>query len=248
MDLFLPAAPKDYSKLPFVVESVRACLPEIETIHIVTPDDAPIVGPVPRGVVRHLDGQVLPFAKAEMPYRANWIYQMFLKLFQDVTAGEWYMVTDADIIFARPLPLWNSSRPILYLARDQYSWPFFKFNEAVLGFGKVYDWSFVSECLIYSKRLVHQMLDFMHLDAAGLWHKTCEIIGPDCYPGEPELYGSYVMHEHPMAYEVRHIGATLSGKYGGQAWSDEEIRAEITLKRESDPECALISLHSWEGM
>ena len=244
VDCIIPAAPKDYNKLPYVVEAIRAHV-QVETIHIVSPSPTGYDWP---DVVEHRDSQVLPFDRSELPYRPNWTYQQLIKLFQDVTGQDWYLVLDADIVVNKPLPLWaENGKPILYLGRDQNHGPYFEFNRKILGFGKVYDHSFLSECTLYSKRLVADMLAYCGLTLDGFWHKLIEIVSVGCCPAESELYGSYVYHEHPNLYDIQRIKSRLGGKYGSHVWTDEEIRKQLQEARRKDPDTHLISLHSWEG-
>jgi len=242
-DLFIPAAPKDYNKLPYVIEAAREHV-QAETIHIVTPSETGYDWP---GVVWHRDGAVLPYDRAELPYRPNWTFQQLLKLFQDVTEHDWYLVIDADIVVNKPLSLWNEAgQPILYLARDQHHNPYFEFNQRVLGYGKVYDHSFLSECTLYHKKLVRDMLAFAGMSRDDFWRLLLDT-SVGCCPAESELYGSYVVHERPDVYEIRTIKTRLGGKYGSHIWTEEEINDQLKEARTKDPDAHLISLHSWEG-
>ena len=243
VDLVLPAAVKDYSKLPRVIESVRRYT-EVETIHIIAPEPEGIRNTWPKVVV-HADADVLPYDREELPFRPSWVFQQILKVFQDVTENDWFLVMDADIFAARPIPLWTEKgKPILYLGRDQRHGPYFSFNERILGFGKVHPWSFLSECTLYNKGLVREMLAHCGLTRDEFWERLLEITTVVCCPADAELYGSYVTHEHPDLYEIRHLNATLGGRYGS-LWSDEEIEAEIKRVQASCGGVHLISLHSW---
>src|SRR4030042_135481 len=183
VDLFIPAAPKDYNKLPYVVEAARRHI-QVETTHIVTPSPTRYDWP---GVVWHRDGDVLSYDRNELPYRPGWTFQQCLKLFQNVTENNWYIVLDADIVVDKDLPLWaEDGRPILYLARDQAHGPYFEFNRRVLGFGKVYDHSFLSECTLYNKELVQTMLEYAGLDRDGFWRLLGEITNGGLCPAESE--------------------------------------------------------------
>lgn len=242
VDVVIPAAPKDYNKLPYVIEAVREYV-KAETVHVFAP--YPVGLTWAEDVILHYDEDVLPYDRRELPYRPNWTFQQMLKLFQDVTKHDWYLVLDADIVVNCPLPLWTGDgKPILYLGRDQNHGPYFTFNERLLGFGKVYDHSFLSECTLYNKGLVRDMLTFCGLGQDGFWQKLVEIVDVGCCLAESELYGSYVTHECPDLYDIQHIKSRLGGKYGAHIWTDEEIQKEL---REAGEEDCLISLHSWEG-
>jgi hypothetical protein len=243
VDCVIPAAPKDYNKLPYVIDGLRQHV-QVETIHVVSPSPTGYDYP---GVVWHRDSEVLPYDRSELTFRPNWTFQQLLKLFQNVTEHDWYLVTDADIVVNKPLPLWDHGKPILYLGRDQNHSAYFEFNKQLLGFGRVYDHSFLSECTLYSKELVRDMLSFCGLDLDGFWRKLVEIEHIGCCPAESELYGSYVVHERPGLYEIWGVRSHLGGKYGSHVWTQQEIEDQIKEARELNPHAHLISLHSWEG-
>lgn len=238
-DLVIPAAPKDYNKVKFVIRQARKYI-ELDTIHVIAPTEFEV-----EGATLHLDADVLPYDREEMPFRPGWIFQQFVKVFQDVTPNNWYLVMDADIFANRKIPLWNKDgKPILNLGRDQFHGPYFSFNEEMLGFGKVYDWSFLSECTLYSKELVREMLKHCGLTLDQFWQKSVEIIGRGCRMADSELYGSYVYKMHQGVYEIRKLKVSLGGRYGSRAWKDSEIEREL---KKADANVHLVSLHSWEG-
>lgn len=245
-DLIIPAAPKDYNKVPFVIDAVRKFV-DVETIHVIAPNPDDF-GWVRSGVNFHRDADVLPYDRARLRYRPNWVFQQMLKVFRDVTKNDWFLVMDADIFPNRRIPLWNADgQPILYLGRDQFYDPYFVFNEHMLGFGKVYPWSFLSECTLYSKRLVQDMLAHCGLTLDEFWEKTVEITVQGCRPGDAELYGSYVYQEHPDVYEIKKLNARLGGRYESYVFSDEEIETELKMVREKYPNVDITSMHSWES-
>lgn len=244
VDLIIPAAPKDYNKLPYVIDSVRKFI-DVEAIHIIVPIAIP-TRQYP-GVVYHQDAHILQYDRLRLRHRPNWIFQQLLKMFQDVTQHNWFLVMDADIIVCKPIPLWTKdNKPILNLGRDQYCKPYFEFNKEVLGFGRVFHQSFVSECTLYNKQLVRDMLRFCGLTRDGFWEKVVEITTATCHPCEPEFYGSYIMHEQPDVYELRHLATTFRGKHNRHVWTDKEIREAIQDIKKYYPKIHLIALHSWE--
>jgi len=244
VDMVIPVAPKDLSKLPYVIESVRKYV-DVCKIYIITPNPDAIKQQWSNMVV-HSDAEVLPYDRYEIQYRPNWVFQQMLKVFQNVTYNDWFLVMDADIIVNQCLPLWTDARkPILYLGRDQAHGPYFGFNEQVLGFGKVYPWSFLSEFTLYSKSLVREMLQFCGLTLDEFWEKLVHITTAVCCPADSELYGSYIVHEHPGLYDVQHLVSVLGGRYNSHIWLDDEIKKEIQGSQSRNPKAHLISLHSW---
>lgn len=244
----IPCAPIDLNKLPFVVESV---LTHTDTIgvHIITPDPAkvPSLGWTATHVFLHADQEVLNInPKALFKYRPNWVYQQFLKLFQDVTRTDWFLVIDADLLFNHYVPLFVNGRPQLLFGLNQDIGSYFAFNEKMIGIGKVHHHSFLSECTLYDKMQIRNMLqDNGYRSCMHFIEKAASIIDAECFPAESELYGSYICATQPDLYDFRYLKAALGGKYGGKPWTDDEIRARI---REIAPQDAdIFTIHSWEG-
>ena len=85
-DVFIVSAPKDHNKLPYVIDSIRTNLCDSCGEIIVvspTPIDIKI-----EGVKQFRDEEVLTIQRNLIPHRPNWIFQQFLKLFQDVTKND----------------------------------------------------------------------------------------------------------------------------------------------------------------
>jgi len=245
IDLVIPAAPKDYSKLPIIVRQARMHVAEITDVHIIAPTSENIPD-IASKVYLHHDSEVLPYIRTELSYRPSWVFQQYLKIFQNVTKRDWFLVIDADTFINHDLPMFTENeKPILYLGRDQYRDSYFNFNKKILKYGKVHTWSFLSECTLYNKVLVQVMLHDHGFTLDSFWHKTVDIASEDCCPADSELYGSYVYKEHPDLYELRHLNATLGGRYGSHIWTEQEIWDEVAAQQINEPD--IISLHSWEG-
>lgn len=242
-DLVIPAAPKDYGKLKYVIPLVRKFI-DVETIHIITPE--PVTLP-DVDAVYHGDDDVLPYDRTRLGYRPDWIFQQLLKIFQDVTENDWFLVVDADVFVCRHIPLWTTQgNPILNLGRNQQCAPYFNFNEQLLGFGREYPWSFLSECTLYNKQMVRDMLQFCALTMDEFWEVVVDITSPECHMGDAEFYGSYIVHEHPERYELRNLHATFRGRHSPHVWTNGEIHSEIADIQKHFPSAHLIALHSWE--
>jgi hypothetical protein len=245
VDLVIPAAPKDYSKLPYVVASVREHVKCVDYIYIIVPSTI-IVEQRWERVVWYSDDEVLSYDRSLIRHRPSWVFAQMLKIFQDITKRDWFLAMDADVIINRPIPLWtDEGLPRFNLGRDQHCKPYFRFNELILGFGKVYPWSFISEFTLYNKGLVREMLDFCGLSLDGFWDKVVEFTTHTCYMAEEELYGSYIVHEHPGLYKIHRLVANVMGKHGSHVWTDDEITGGIAKTRQQRPDTHLISLHSW---
>jgi len=245
IDLFIPAAPKDYIKLPYVLQSVARNLSEIKQAHIVTPTPISIDERYPFGVVYHLDYTVLDFDYMRFKFRPTWVYQQFLKLFQQVT-GEWYLVMDADRFINRPQVLFDGETPIMFLRdRDENHAPYFEYNRQMIGVGRVFEHSFLSECTLYSRFWIESMLIESGLTVDDWLERSAEIITHDCCIADAELYGSFVYSWRPDLYQYRVLHDRMWGKYASQGdWSPAEIVgcvAEMSQHADVD----FFTAHSW---
>lgn len=245
VDLFIPAAPKDYIKLPFVLDSVDRYLPDITAAHIVTPTEITLPREYRFPVMFHRDQDVLDFDYTRFKFRPTWIYQQFLKLFQQVT-GEWYLVMDADRFINTPQQLFDDGTPIMFLRdRDENHTPYFEYNKKMIGVGKVYDHSFLSECTLYSRSVVEAMLLECDFTIDDWLVESANIITHDCCIADAELYGSFVYSRQPDLYRFNILRDYMIGKYAGQGeWTTEEIVAYVERMASRD-DVDFFTAHSW---
>jgi hypothetical protein len=184
--------------------------------------------------------------KALFRYRPNWIYQQFLKLFQDVTSTDWFLVIDADLLFNHNVSLFEDNKPVFLLGLDQCIDQYFEFNQKMIGIGKTYSHSFLSECTLYDKMQIRNMLlDNGYKSSMDFIKKASEIIDDSCFPAESELYGSYIHATQPGLYVYKRLKAALGGKYGSKPWTDAEIVARIN--EIAPQEADIFTIHTWEG-
>jgi len=245
IDTFIPAHPKDYIKLPYVVDALWRHT-YVSDIHIVTPDPDTLPRNGLDGVHVHADANVVSFDKSRIPYRPNWVYQQFLKLFQNVTDSDWFLGMDADFIFNCDVDMFDGDHPIMILIRDQLLSEYFEFNQAMIGIDKVYPNSFLSDCTLYNKKLIAEMLAMNGYTPLSFMEKTIQVINNSCFIGDAELYGSWVYAHYPDLYHFRKLSNSMNGKYSGGQYTPEEIEALLTLHR-GNPDTQTISVHTWEG-
>lgn len=246
-DVFIPCAPKDRHKLPYLIESIQKNLRGFSRIFVSSPD----------GCLHHPDAITVSDSMslhipdlARFKHRPNWIYQQYMKLFQDVTENDLYFTIDADVIINRPIDVFNElGQRIIWMGWEQNHRPYFEFQEMMLHLPRAYPHTFINDTNFFSKSLIREMLQRNGYTVESFVEKSIEVIGPDCYPGEPEVFGQYVYKYHPEKYEFRHAKTTRWAKemtkagWTHSAWSDEEIRAKIEEVREQDIDFCM--LHSW---
>ena len=243
-DVFICCAPKDVNKLPFCIAAVKKNVPGIGDIHVTSPMPiAPITG-----VIHHLDKGVLDINPMRWKYRPNWVYQQFLKMFQTVTKTEYWFVVDVDTIINRALPMFEGSRPIWYYGWDQDNRPYFTFQEKMIGIGKVCRHTFVADMNFFNINIINKMLKRNKYTRLSFIEKSFDIINENCYPAEPEIYGSYVYMNHPE-YVYKKLKCKCEGKFQDKPrsiiYGTEEISVKIEQMSKTDLDTW--SMHSWCG-
>lgn len=245
VDLFIPCAPKDYIKLPYVLDSVDRYLPDIHSVHIVAPTLLGVESRYSFPIYLYSDREVLDFDYTRFKFRPTWVYQQFLKLFQAVTA-DWFLVMDADRFINKPLRLFDGDTPIMFLRdRDEHHDPYFTYSQKMIGVGKVYPHSFLSECTLYSRSLIEDMLLSADLTPREWLVKSAEIIDATCCIADAELYGSFVYSKYPDVYHFQVLRDCMAGKYAEQGeWTAEEIAAYVAdMAAREDVD--FFTAHSW---
>lgn len=254
--IFIPCAVKDFHKLKFLLRSIELNLTGYDDITICAPcpEKWPEMGlsSVSPDIRSELgireDKIVLDIDLSIFSHRPNWIYQQFLKLFQNVTEHDLFLTIDADVIFNRPLPLFNDAgKRIWYHAWPQNHQPYYEFNERTLGLGREYNGTFLCDMNFFDRKIIQEIvLAYGGTQEEFIW-RSAAIIDSDCYPSEADLYGQYCYKYHPDLYEIREAKSYAEGrivyKHDDQVWPDDHIQQTIDeLKIEN---IDIIMLHSW---
>ncbi|MFW5794979.1 MAG: hypothetical protein ACOCV1_05805 [Bacillota bacterium] len=247
-DIVICVAPKDYFKLKYNIKSIYEHLSGFENIYIISPTDIDIKLDFDN-LHFFKDREVLDIPNANMlKHRPGWIYQQFLKLFQNITKNNYFLTVDSDIIFNKNLDFFNEQgQPIWYSGWDQTHMPYFLFQEKMFDFGKIIDKTFVCDMNFMNKKIINNMLLRYNYTVDSFVKKSVSIIDGSCYPAEPELYGSYAFKYFPYLYEMRKIRNSCLAK--NQSNSDEQVFTEQEFenminqaKRENYD---IIAIHSW---
>ena len=236
-DLVILCHPKDYVKLEFCINS---CLeffnPKPDGIYIVSPDK------FESDQVFHVsDDEAIPIKKEDINYRRpNWIFQMFVNLFQDFTKNDLYMTVDSDVIFNRPQELFKNDKPVFFISdRDQHHLPYFDFMDKWSALERQVDYTFINDYMMMDKKVCREMLP----DIDELLEFCNQNLSEDCLLADYEIYGNFAVLAYPNMYETEHTKTQLNGKYVQNPWSREEIQALI--KQNSGADLDLFTIHSW---
>jgi len=245
-DILVPSCPKDYVKLPFVVKSIVENVVGFENIYIITPEKIKVKSQYP--IITYTDLEVLPNVNPfRWKFRPNWIYQQFIKLFQNITKNEYFLTVDSDIIFNRKINFFENDKPIWYMGYDQNEAPYYKFQQIMLGYGRVYNHTFIADMNFMNKDIVSEMLAKNSYTKESFIEKSYEIVDVTCHPSECDIYGNYVAKYHPDMYLFKELKQDVHGKRFGDSrqvvWTKEEIERIIEEKKKQDID--VHTMHSW---
>jgi hypothetical protein len=258
IDAFIPCAPKDLFRIKLVIKYMLENIKEINDIHICTPTKiTPIAIDTP--IYYHLDFDILPNVQPfNWKFRPNWIYQQFIKLFQNVTNTEYYFTLDADTLIIKKLPLFENNKPIWYRGYDQTDGitdnipicPQYRaFNNI---FFPNYDptlhkHTFISDMNLFNKKFINEIMNYINLTPSQLIEKSYKITSVKCHIAEPEFYGYFIFKKYPDYYIYKKINQKQSGKLQYNPydcnWTQQEVKNIIENAKNENYD--VISMHSW---
>lgn len=247
----IPVHPKDYTKIPFVVERALRHT-DASAVHLLAYETDNIRRYIPSDsrVFLHHEGDILPESRDIFPdirQGQGWYFQQFLELFQDVTDTDWYIGLNCDLMINRPYPVFNGRTPLQVLSRDKNSQKevYNPFNLAMFPGTQPAPWNYLSDGTLYNKRITRQMAESVGCDVAGFMRKSAELISMDCNPrytpGDANLYMHYVNTVYPTLYTVVELRNSMNGLYNGIEWTTERLEELLSNNSTSDT----ISAHCW---
>jgi hypothetical protein len=221
-DIVILAKKADFNKLKYLLPSIKKNILGYENIYIISDEKLPNDN---NEFINYTDYEIIDKKyKDKLKYRPNWIFQQFIKLFQNVTKNDYYLVIDADVYISSEIKVFDYDSPLFFLGIDQNNKPYFKFSEA-FNIKKLCSRSFISEIMLMNKTIIKEFLNSQNLDVDGFLEKSCEIIDEDCYISEYELYGNMVLKFQPFKYDFRFINVKSQGIFS--EWSDKQIEKLI---------------------
>lgn len=223
MDCIIVAAPKDYSKLKYCLEHIeKNVFPKINKVYLLTPTkyDLKLTN---LEVINLLETEVINYDKNRLKYRPNWQYAQFLKLFQDVSDGDEYLVIDSDHFLIKNINLYDEQKkPYFFLTKNQNAKQYFNFSKNVFLTDRVFNHSFISEIMIFNKNIIDNMLYSIGRDRKTIYEIFEKNINENSHISEYELYGNYVIKNHPNLYSIRKINQQRIA-YRWHSYEEEEI-------------------------
>lgn len=242
-EILIPSHPKDHNKLPYVLERAFR-FTDAAHIHIVAPDSSKIKHLAGSTISVYDDADVLPIGKSHFKCRGGWVLQQFIKLFQSVTTN-WFLGMDSDLLLNSRYPVFEKGKPVITLARDPFQTSslaqYDEFNKRMIGVSRAAPFGFLSDCTLYNRGIIAEMLVENGHTVESFLSKAAEIISPNCLPGDAELYGNWLWHRHPNLYIAVTRLNWMNGKYEGEKYTEAEIEELLSTPTNADT----ISIHSW---
>jgi len=246
-DILIPVGKKDVNFVPRVVDLVTRCLCDVERIYILT--NKKYIAGIDRKLkaykqcvvldenelqlglnfpaVKELIGKYAPQYKG----MAGWYFQQFLKLGFALSSysKEYYLSWDADTLPLAPISFFDGEY-ILYNPKQENHIAYFSTMERLLGFGKLTDVSYISESMMFCRRIVKEMIGKM--DDSGSQTDWMEKIISSCdFEKSPqafsefETYGNYCAKYYPGLYQQRHLNTFReAGLIRGRYISEKLLR------------------------
>lgn len=194
------SAPKDYIKLPYVIDALLENYNNITEIFLVTPINVPDniknqIGTITNRISYILEYS-LPIDKSRINFRSpGWIAQQLVKLLAEriIFPNKGYRVwgvIDADAILNRPICNPDQSGDIFYHTKYQYHKPYFDFISKYLHINIEGNckYSYIAEIMIFKKAYIDSLIG----DTNEFLEFCYNNINNDCYLSEYELYGYFV--------------------------------------------------------
>jgi len=142
-DIVIVSHEKDFNNIKFIVEYAEKNL-VFDSIHLILSErkeyeDLELIKTLTtKPIHHHNETDVLTVDKGRIKYRPNWIYQMLLKMFQNVTENDNFLVIESDCIILNDINFFDGDKTIFHLCRDQNHEPYFNFSNKILGVGREY--------------------------------------------------------------------------------------------------------------
>jgi len=248
-DLVIVAHEKDFNNIKIIVEYASKNL-NFDSLHLILSErqeykDMDLLKKMIKNPIhKHKESDILNINKDRIKFRPNWIYQMLLKMFQNVTLNDNFLIIEADCIILKNIDFFRNDKTLFYLGRDQNTKPYYDFSEKILGIGREYNHSFISEFMMYDKKIIRDMLiksncnnieDFLEL--------IYKHVDGNCFPADYELYGNFCYKYHKEKIEMVKLSFNMFGRDGrnNPIWNETEIRNIIKHNLDKDA----ISFHLW---
>jgi len=245
-DILIPTTEKDFLKIRFTYDSIMENLDGFDKVYCISNVKMP-KNLLISGVQYFLDNDIIDFDfskfEGNVKIREGWYIQQFIKLFQKITSDN-YLEVDSDVYFNKKIDIIENGKPCFLFGKDQLNQPYFDFTEKVLGFGKVYPYSFVNETMYFKREIIKHMVSSTGFNMYGFFElaaKALNKINDISGMCEYEMYGNYVTKYFKDFYNYKYLKTNCSAKH--RIWKKEEIQNYIDSFKGTNYD--MISFHSW---
>ena len=251
-DVVIKSHPKDYYKLPYVIDSLKYLEPQFDNIYLVSLD-----GHVPQclftdKIIPVKDSEVAPFIdKTRFNYRYNWCWVNMLSITQEFTKNDLYLDVQADNIFLNKVELFNEDgRPRLFktsanMANNNEWGPYFTFSRSMFGLNKItYGSSYIIEFMLYDKKKLSKLYE-NYSSKQEMIEKSYGLVSDESYPADQEIYGNLIERDFSEDYEiVGPVETHLTGKFSSNDETQELLKYIEEIKSKS-PAALACSYHTY---
>lgn len=248
-DVIIPVGPNDVNFTHRVVDYVWRCLFEAEHIYIITNKNSikKIKKRIPGGIpVTFVDENSLveglsfkrikelltKYSEPNAEISVGWYLQQFIKFAfaRSKYAKSFYLSWDADTLPLAPIKYFEGDN-ILFNPKHEYNKNYFSTIEKILGYGRLVNYSFISENMLFSVDYVENMLqEIENRSTGGLdWIEfiisSCNLQSPLPAFSEFETYGNYCVANYPGVYKKRHLNTFREAGYiAGRYISEDKLK------------------------
>lgn len=247
-DVVIPVAKKDTSFVKHVVDYISRYVVGCENIYIVTNkknfrrlkfvnrftnvgilDENALVPELNFSIVH----DCIKKNGEKEPNCVGWYFQQLLKyaFAKSKWAKEYYLTWDADTLPLNSIPFFDGDKP-LFTKKIENHEPYFITMKKILGFGKLVDYSFIAEHMLFKVSVVKELLDFIASNASSGGSTWVEKIIMACdfkdkrgnLFSEFETYGNYCVKFHPNLYGTRQLNTfRAAGLISGRHITEKKL-------------------------
>lgn len=248
-DVIIPVGPNDVNFAHRVVDYVWRCLWEAEHIYIITnikyfktinrkiPREIPVTLVDENTLLEGLSFKrtkelIMKYSAPNSEISVGWYLQQFTKFAfaRSKYAKSYYLSWDADTLPLAPIKYFEGDH-ILFNPKHEYNKNYFTTTEKILGYGRLVDYSFISENMLFSVEYVENMLQEIEnrsrggLDWIEFIISSCNLQSPLPAFSEFETYGNYCFANYPGVYKKRHLNTFREAGYiAGRYISEDKLK------------------------
>ena len=150
--------------------------------------------------------------------RVGWYFQQLLKygFAKSEWASEYYLTWDADTIPLNHIPFFDEGKP-LFTKKIEFHSPYFDTMNRLLGYGKLVDFSFIAEHMLFKSSIVKELLNTIEKSSVTGNNWVEKIVNACDFNdkrgnlfSEFETYGNFCVHTYPELYKTRTLNTFRS--------------------------------------